>query len=227
MKGIFAIALDGPSASGKSGLAKQIAKRINIHYLSTGLIYRTCAYLYENKYPQLNSRFLLDFVQNLKYDFCVDENEIYIKFNNFSLEKERIFSTNNSLVTSKISSSKVLRDFLLPLQREVAEQYSIVMEGRDISTVVLPQAKYKFFITASAEERARRRLKQENPNYFKQSPEYIKKSLSKLTKKIQERDERDKNRKIAPLKPSFESILIDNTHLSFEESLEKILQYII
>ena len=225
MKQKLRIAIDGPAASGKSSLAKKLAEKKNFYFFNTGILYRSCSYLFHQSCQPLNEQNLEQFLASLQYRIIKDERQIHVTFNEEVLENEQLFSDNNSLITSQISSFPCVRNYLLPIQKEIAQNAAIVMEGRDIASIIMPDADYKFFITASSEERARRRLLQEKINTSLETQEG-KHLLKQRIKEIKERDQLDKTRPIAPLVASQESILINTTNLSLEESLNEILTYL-
>lgn len=208
------VAIDGPAGAGKSTVAKKLAERLSLTYVNTGSLYRAIALAAKNSNINLHS---------------IDEKFL----NTLSLEyKDGVLLLNgkdpgDSLRTSDIaqgasivSSQKIVRDYLLPVQRKAAQNNWIVMEGRDIATVVFPDALCKLFVTASIEERARRRLNQSGE--IKQNS-----TIEDVIKEIEERDNRDSQRDIAPLKCADDSILIDTTGLTIDQVLDKITNILI
>jgi cytidylate kinase len=208
------VAIDGPAGAGKSTVAKKLAERLSLTYVNTGSLYRAIALAAKNSNINLHS---------------IDEKFL----NTLSLEyKDGVLLLNgkdpgDSLRTSDIaqgasivSSQKIVRDYLLPVQRKAAQKNWIVMEGRDIATVVFPDALCKLFVTASIEERARRRLNQSGE--IKQNS-----TIEDVIKEIEERDNRDSQRDIAPLKCAEDSILIDTTGLTIDQVLDKITNILI
>ena len=211
----ISIAIDGPASSGKSTIAKEIANRLNINYIDTGAMYRGLTYkILENNVDIKNEFEMNNLLNSTKISF--KDNEIYLDGININKEiRKNIISKK----VSTVASLKNVRNYMLKLQREIAFNKSIVMDGRDIGTVVLPNADLKFFITASLEERAKRRF-----NDLEKEDASV--SLDQLKKEIEERDCKDSNRKIAPLKKAEDAILIDNTNLTKNESILKILNII-
>lgn len=213
------IAIDGTAGSGKSTVAKLLAEKLNFKLLNTGEIYRSlaCCYIDENHgEPDQEKilKFLID--KEVKVEFVGFQQYVYI---NNVCYKDRLRLEEVSIMTSKIAIFQNLRDKVLKLQRDFAFENNCVMEGRDIATIVLPNADIKFFITASQEERARRR--------FLQIQEKDKcETFESVLEDLKERDYRDENREVAPLKPAEDSIIIDNTKMSIEENVEKCLQII-
>lgn len=202
------IAIDGPTASGKGTLAKKIAEHFNLPYLNTGGLYRSVAlYLYKNNLVNFTNE---DDVINIlnKVDFS-------------NLENEELYTENIGFIASKIAVIQKVRDFLYDFQRQFALQDSgAVLDGRDIGTVICPEANFKFYITASTEERAKRRfnemqLKGKNTTY------------EEILKQLTERDKKDKERVNSPLKKAEDAIEIDTTKLNKEEVFNNVIKYII
>ncbi len=206
MKKNLVIAIDGPSASGKGTLAKKIAEHFELPWLNTGALYRLVAFR----------------VLNQKIDLNNFEKEIFNLVKNISeadLENEKLFGEDVGAVASKIAQNPNLRKALFDFQRNFVEdgkkQNGCVLEGRDTTTVIAPDADYKFFVTADVEIRAERRFKQlENVSY------------EEILSQLKKRDENDFNRKDAPLKKAIDAVEIDNGKLSIEEGFQKILSII-
>jgi len=207
------IAVDGPSASGKTTICKILAKKLNINHLSSGALYRAIAlYMIQNNINENE-------IQN-----HLNEINIKVKFNNFiqNIYLNKIDVTNNlhteeiSLLSSLISQKIEVREFVKEIQRNLAKNQNIIIDGRDVTSVILPNSKYKFFVTASVDARAYRRYIQYNKT----------EKLEDIIKDIILRDERDKNRKICPLRKTEDSILIDSTNMSIEETVNTMLSYI-
>ena len=198
------IAIDGPSASGKGTLTKLLAKKIGAKYLNTGKLYRVVAFSINQ-----SSDITAQAIQN-SANFL----DLLEKFG----ENTAIFSQENGELTSQISSIPKVRQNLFQFQVDFANSsVPVILEGRDIGTHILPNADFKFFITATPEERASRRLKQFNQES---------KNFEEILNAIIKRDEMDSMRGNSPLKPSVDSIIIDTTGFSIEESLNTILREI-
>ena len=216
---MFNISIDGYAGSGKSTVARIIAEKLNFHLLNTGEIYRslTCAYLKENL-GEPNNEKLEKFLKDKKFriEFVDKSQFVYV---NDVCYKEMLRKEQVSVMTAKLSPFKVVRQSILDLQRDFAKQYDCVMEGRDIGTVVLPDADIKFFLTASREVRAKRRFEQ---NKFKD--ENI--TFDSVMEVLKLRDYKDETREISPLKPAKDSIIIDNSNMTIEETVEKCLHII-
>lgn len=208
------IAIDGPSGAGKSAIAGALAKRLGYEYIDTGALYRTIAYIAVNEGEDLTTEELLSRVD----DQSIDYKDGAVLLNGVALG-DVIRTEAISQKTSQLSKEPAVRDYLLSLQRRLAEGGGVVMEGRDIGTVVLPAADVKFFLTASEEERARRRYEQRQA--FGESVD-----LEKIKADIHARDERDKNREVAPLKQAADAILVDSTDMSEDEVLDTMASYV-
>lgn len=208
------IAIDGPSGAGKSAIASALAKRLGYEYIDTGALYRTIAYIAVKEGGDLSTEELLKRVDAQSIDY----KDGAVQLNGEALG-DVIRTEAISQKTSQLSKEPAVRDYLLSLQRRLAEDGGVVMEGRDIGTVVLPSADVKFFLTASEEERARRRYEQRLA--FGEAVD-----MEKIKADIHARDERDKNRAVAPLKQAADAILVDSTAMSEEEVLDTMANYV-
>lgn len=207
------IAIDGPAGSGKSTIAKKLSEILNIKYVETGALYRAIAYyIIENKIENYTD---FEFLKNLKIEQKF-MNKTARTFLNGEDITNAIKGENVGNLASEISKFKEVRDFLIDIQRELAKNGAIV-EGRDIGTVVLKDADYKFYITAKLEERAMRRYKQLNKSDI---------SYEDILENLKNRDIADLSREIAPLRPSRDAFIIDTTNLGEDEVIEKILNII-
>ncbi len=209
------ICLDGPAGSGKSTLAKAIAKALDITYLDTGAMYRAYTYfcLEHNADPQ-NRIAVESLLQNFSLQMEKENVRVNGKLVNDAIRTERI-----SKNVSAVSSYGSVREAMVALQRDIANNQPIVMDGRDIGTVVLPNAQWKFFIVASPEERAKRR-------YEEQLSKGLDVSYETILEDMKLRDHLDSTREIAPLKPAADAIHIDTTALTIIQVVEKILSYV-
>ncbi|MDL2310926.1 (d)CMP kinase [Peptostreptococcaceae bacterium OttesenSCG-928-C18] len=211
---MYKIALDGPSASGKSTIAKILSGILGIKYLDTGAMYRAITYYLISNNINLESK---KGVKNKLNDIEISYFEEDIKVNGQVVtDKLRTDIINKNV--SKVSSYSSVREKLVNIQRNIAKKNSIILDGRDIGTVVLPNAEYKFFLVASAEERAKRRLNDANSK-----SEY---SYEEILEDIKKRDYLDSTREISPLKKADDAIEIDSTNMSINEVVEFILKYI-
>ena len=213
------IAIDGHVGCGKSTLAKGLALRLGFHVFDTGAIYRglACEYIDKNL-PEPTQQLIEGFVEktNVEVKFKDNIQHVYVNQKDFTplLRREEV-----SVMAGKISPYPVLRAKVLKIQRDFALAHNVVMEGRDIGTEVLPNADFKFFVTASEQVRAQRRFDQVKGTANEASFEDILKDL-------RERDYRDEHREVSPLKPAKDSIIIDSSNQTLEETIEQCLQYI-
>jgi len=216
------IAIDGPAASGKSTIAKGIAKKLDAAFVSTGAMYRAVAWKAINagidpdKVDEKALRKVLDSLQ-MSYEPAPGGSKELMVDGQFLAHELR--SPEVSANASKLATLPIVRERMAALQRAMAGRGLIVMEGRDIGTVVFPDAKYKFFLTASPMERARRRLAQEGESKDGATVESV-------AKEIEERDCLDMSRAIAPLKKADDATLVDSSGMQVEEVLQKILEEI-
>lgn len=208
------IAIDGPSGAGKSAIASALAKRLGYEYIDTGALYRTIAYIAVKEGGDLSTEELLKRVDAQSIDY----KDGAVQLNGEALG-DVIRTEAISQKTSQLSKEPAVRDYLLSLQRRLAKDGGVVMEGRDIGTVVLPSADVKFFLTASEEERARRRYEQRLA--FGEAVD-----METIKADIHARDERDKNRAVAPLKQAADAILVDSTAMNEEEVLDTMEHYV-
>ena len=200
------VAIDGPAGAGKSTVARMLAERMNYAYINTGSLYRALSYAaitsgidFDQITPEFLSKQVLEFRGA----------DLYLNGKLMDAELRRPECASGA---SKVAANPAVRDYLLPVQRRAAENQWIVMEGRDIGTVIFPDAEKKFFVTASAEERARRRMNQGEAGS----------DFETILAAIKERDERDSNRAIAPLKQADDAILVDTTGMDITEVVEHL-----
>lgn len=216
----FSIAIDGPSGAGKSTLAKAVAESLNYLYVDTGAIYRTIAYyLYSHHIDCKDEETIAKSLPHIKVNLRYDEDGLQRMILNGTDVTQEIRLPEISLWTSIVSSYPSVRDFLLDMQRHLAETNDVIMDGRDIGTVVLPNADVKIYLTASPEARANRRCKELAE---RGTPE----SYEKILAEIWERDYNDSHRAMAPLKQAKDAILVDTTQLDFQASKQEILDII-
>jgi cytidylate kinase len=215
---MISIAIDGPAGAGKSTVAKALAKKLKFQYIDTGALYRAMGlYMLENNIDINSEEAVQEKIKKIrKIKLGFNKDGQFVTFDG-ALVSNDIRSKEVSMAASKISAYKTVRDCLLNLQREVANDNNIIMDGRDIGTVILPNANLKIFLTASPEERARRRFAQV---INKKSTTY-----SEVLDEINTRDYNDSHRNIAPLKPADNAIILDSTDLSFEEVILEILNH--
>ena len=212
----FAIAIDGPAAAGKSSVARRLAAELGFLYVDTGALYRSIGYYAHTKGVATDDAekvvaLLPEIKVELKYVDGVQQ--IWLNGKNVSAE---IRLPEMSMAASNVSAMPQVRAFLLDLQRSIAAENSVVMDGRDIATVILPNADIKFFLTASPEARTRRRMLE-----FEQKGQKV--DFDALLAETIQRDYNDSHRAAAPLKQADDAILIDNTDYDFEQTIEKML----
>lgn len=212
----YSIAIDGPSASGKSTIAQRASEKLNIEYIDTGAMYRAITYKVLNKkINPLDEQSVIKLLKNTDIDFV--NNSIYLDGINVDKEiRENAVSKN----VSYIAKIKEVREILVEIQQNMAKAKSLVMDGRDIGTVVLPDADYKFFVTASVEERANRRYKE----LVERGEKGI--SLDSIVSDIIKRDEIDSNREVGPLLQAKDAYLLDTTNKSIEESVDYLVSIV-
>lgn len=208
------IAIDGPSGAGKSAIAKALAKRLDYEYIDTGSLYRTIAYIATEIAKTDDVEEILKACDKVRIGY---ENGA-VTLDGSPLG-DVIRTEAISQKTSELSKNPNVRQYLLQLQRRLAENGGTVMEGRDIGTVILPDAEVKFFLTASEEERAGRRYLQR-----KELGETV--DLKTIQADLHKRDLRDRTREIAPLKQAEDAVVIDSTNLGEDEVIEKMLHYV-
>ena len=215
----FAIAIDGPAGAGKSSVAKAAAKALGFIYVDTGALYRTVGlYMLQHGVDPEDLTSVENALKDITVDMKHEEDGQHMYLCGEDVT-DRIRTPEVSMAASDFSKIPVVRSFLLSTQINMAERYDVLMDGRDIGTVVLPNAQVKIFLTASAEERARRRCLELEQ---KGQPEPYEEILADIKK----RDDQDMNRETAPLKPAEDSVLLDTSDLDFEGSVNKLLEIV-
>ena len=210
------IAIDGPGGSGKSTLAKLVAARLGFIYVDTGAIYRAIAlYCLRNHIAVDNAQAVTAVLDAVQVDISYADQIQQVLLNGENVSAD-IRTMAVAQATSIVSAIPAVRDKLLALQQNMAATNNVVMDGRDIGTVVLPQADLKIFLTASVETRAKRRQAE-----LAAKGEVV--DLALLTQEIQARDDRDSTRAIAPLVQASDAVLIDTTHDTIDQVLDKII----
>jgi len=210
----YSVAIDGPAGAGKSTIAKQLAKELGFYYVDTGAIYRTLGYFMDligigPKDIDGITRMIDEVVIEIEYD---DDGSQHMFMNEIDVTED-IRTPEMSKIASAISAHKIVRERLLDMQRDVAKKHNVIMDGRDIGTVVLPRADVKFFLTASPEVRAKRR-------FDENQAKGIKDSFEKVLADINQRDYNDSHRAVAPLKQTKNHILVDTSDMTVEQVLE-------
>ena len=216
------IAIDGFSSTGKSSISKVVADTLGLIHIDTGAMYRAITLFglrnFKNEKQEIDLSKLLQNLNEISLEFRENSGKLEIYLNGENVSKE-IRTTEVSDNVSFIAKHPEVRARLVVLQRDIAEKQGVIMDGRDIGTVVLPNADYKIFLTASADERARRRFLELQSLGIETTIEEVKQNLI-------ERDRIDSEREISPLKQAEDAILIDNTNLNKEETIDLILSYI-
>ncbi|CZQ83567.1 cytidylate kinase [Trichococcus collinsii] len=211
------IAIDGPASAGKSTIAKKVAEKLGYIYLDTGAMYRTLTYAALSNGSDLHDEEALHtLLKGIRITFSTAENEMQRVFLNEEDVTESIRSEEVTQNVSLVSSFAKVREEMVARQKSIARSGGVVMDGRDIGTVVLPDAEVKIFMTATAEERALRRYKE---NIAKGMTT----SLEELTEDMKRRDHLDSTRTISPLKKADDAIVLDSTHLEIDEVVKRIL----
>ena len=211
----FNVAIDGPSGAGKSSVSKAVSKKLGFIYVDTGALYRTVGlYIYNNGIDPDNAQSVGDALENISVNFNYIEGEQHVFLNGVDVSAD-IRLHIISEYASKVSAITKVRDFLLFMQRDIASKNNVLMDGRDIGTVVLPDAQLKVFLTASAEVRAKRRCDE-----LAQKGQKV--DFDTVLKDIIERDKRDTEREIAPLKIAENAIVVDTSECTFDESVDII-----
>lgn len=213
------VAIDGPAGAGKSTIARTAAKALGFVYADTGALYRAVG-LYvlrqgkNTNDPEAVASLLPEILLELKF-----QNGVQHIFLNGEDVSEAIRTPKASMAASAVSALPAVRQFLFDLQRDIAKNSDCVMDGRDIGTVVLPQAQVKIFLTAAPEARAMRRYKELQAKGAKDS-------FEEVLADLKQRDYNDSHRAVAPLKPAEDSILVDTTELTLEQSIQKVIEVI-
>lgn len=217
----FSIAVDGPSGAGKSSLSKRLAKEFSFVYVDTGAIYRTVGlYCYNNGIDRKDEAAVSSAYPDINIEIKYDENGIQRMYLNSEDVTDEIRLPEISICASDVSALPSCRDFLMSMQRSFAESYNVIMDGRDIGTVVLPDADLKIYLTASPEARAQRRL-------LELQQKGVETTFEEVLKDIEYRDYQDTHRETAPLKQAEDAILVDTSDIDFEESFRVLCGLVI
>ncbi len=211
------VAIDGPAGSGKSSTAKEIAKQLGWIYLDTGAMYRTITfYFIKNNIDYKKSKCYIDILKKIHFKIINEDSQL-VYLNNEDVTNH-IRSNEVTRFVSTISTIPEVRKFCVNLQREISENSNVVIEGRDIGTKVFPNAEVKIFLTASVEERAKRRF-----NELDSSNDI---TFEQLVDDIKLRDQKDSERKISPLKIAEDATVIDTSGMDFNQQITKIKKHI-
>jgi cytidylate kinase len=213
------ITIDGPSGAGKSTVSKALARKLNFAYLDSGALYRAVglAATWDGMEQAAESE-VAPWLSGVDLSAKPEGDRFWVLIDGRDVEP---FIRNEEIgsVASRLSAMACVRGFLLEVQRRAAKMGSLVAEGRDMGTVIFPEAEAKFFVTANDEERANRRLKELLP----ESPEL---SLEEVLKQIRDRDKRDSSRDLSPLAPAKDAVVLDTSAMSFEQVLENLLCHV-
>ena len=216
---MISVAIDGPAGAGKSTIAKTASKRLGFIYVDTGALYRTIGLKFMNEgYDEDLNCDIDKILEGTQVDikFINGEQRVFLNGEDVS---ELIRTPKASLMASAVSAKSEVRAFLLEMQRRLARENNVIMDGRDIGTVVLPDATVKILLTASAEERANRRYKE-------LTEKGMEVNYDDVLADIEKRDYNDSHRAIAPLKPAEDSVMADTSKFTLEQSVELILSII-
>lgn len=212
------IAVDGPSGAGKSTISKALSQRLGYLEIDTGAMYRAMAWLARESGLDLeNEEAVLDFCLQAEVELVLDNGTTRVLANGSDVTTV-IRTPDISMLTSSISALKPVRDAMLSLQRKMGAKGGVVLDGRDIGTVVFPDAELKFFLSASAEERGRRR-------FLELQGKGVQATLEETIKDVMQRDKQDMEREIAPLRQADDAILIDSTGKSIEQVVTTMEQF--
>jgi len=216
----IAVAIDGPAGAGKSSVAKAVGKQLGLLYVDTGALYRTVGLAALRKGVDPSSKAEVEaLLKEISVEMDFSETSGQVVLLNGEDVTGLIRTPEVSMTASDISALPIVREYLLGLQRNIAKTKNVIMDGRDIGTVVLPDAQVKIFLTASPESRAERR--------YKELVEKGEKTTVKdVLRDVIKRDYNDTNRKAAPLRPAEDSVLVDTTNLDFDGSVETVAKII-
>lgn len=216
MQNYFSVAIDGPSGAGKSTIARACAKQFNFLYVDTGAIYRTVGLAALRRNIGTKDKIaVIAMLPELKIDLSYASDGLQHMFLNGEDVTDSIRLPEVSIAASDVSALPEVRAFLMEMQRSLARTHHVIMDGRDIGTVVLPDAGLKIFLTASAEARANRRLLE-----LQQKGQNV--TFEEVLRDIQYRDKNDSSREAAPLKAAEDAVLVDTSDLNFEQSCEAV-----
>ena len=213
---MYKIALDGPSGSGKSVMAKAVAKRLNILYVDTGALYRAIGlYMFRNDIDISDAEAVVAKLADIDLKISQTEEGQVVFLNGENVNGD-IRLPEISMYASKVSAIPRVREFLLDIQRNTAKTNNVIMDGRDIGTVIFPDAEVKIFLYANDEVRAKRR-------YLELQEKGIATTYEEVLSDMQKRDENDRTRAVAPCLPAEDAVMLDNSSLNIDETMSAIL----
>lgn len=216
---MYKIALDGPSGSGKSVMARAVSKQLNILYVDTGALYRAIGlYMFRNEVDISDAEKVVENLRNISLELAQGEDGQIVLLNGENVNRD-IRLPEISMYASKVSAIPKVRQFLLDIQRDTAKKNNVIMDGRDIGTVIFPEAEVKIFLFASDEIRAKRRYKELVEKGIETTYEEV---LSDMLK----RDENDRTREVAPALPAEDAVMLDSSELNIEETIAEIIRII-
>lgn len=216
---MISIAIDGPAGAGKSSVAKELAKKLSYIYVDTGALYRAVGYfMYQNDIDTKDADSVVNRLSDINVELKFIDNVQKVFLNDEDVS-EKIRLPEISMCASNVSAIPKVREFLFDLQRDIAAKNNIIMDGRDIGTVVLPNAQVKIFLTADAKERAKRRYTE-----FLQKGQEV--DFDALLEEIKQRDYNDSHRAIAPLKQAEDAVLVDTTDMDFDTVVKTVTDII-
>lgn len=217
---MISIAIDGPSGAGKSTISRKAAEKFGFIYVDTGAIYRTIGLATKIRGVSLdNTAAVIELLPTLEIELKYNdagEQHMYLDGNDVSRD---IRLPEVSMLASKVSAIPAVREFLVDMQRGMAEKYDVIMDGRDIGTVILPNADLKIFLTADVRDRARRR-------YEELRAKGMEKPFDEVLAEMEKRDEQDTQRAAAPLKAADDAVLLDTSGITLEESIDEVCRLI-
>lgn len=214
------IAIDGPGGAGKSTVARAVAKQLGFIYVDTGAIYRAIGLKFVRTGKSFTNENIISVLPGTELSLAHIDGEQHIIIDGEDVSS-LIRTQEISSAASKVSAVPEVREFLLDLQRDIARKNNVIMDGRDVGTVILPNAEVKIFLTANVEVRARRRHRElmakglETPDTFE-----------RVLKEVAERDKADSERATAPLKPAEDAVLVDTSDMDFEQSVQTVINII-
>ncbi len=216
---MIAVAIDGPAGAGKSTIARRAAKEIGFIYVDTGALYRTIGlFMLEHGIDTQNEQAVCEQLEHVRVSHTFQNGEQRVILGDKDVS-DKIRTAEVSMAASVVSAIPKVREYLFDLQKNIAATNNVIMDGRDIGTVVLPDAKIKIFLTASPEERAKRRCNE-------MLAKGMKAEYDEVLADIKTRDYNDSHRAIAPLVPAKDAILVDTTDIDLEQSIAKLTQII-